>query len=196
MPRPKIDATYAERVSTLAEEGEKPPAIFRALEQQAQKEGRKDYPSERTVRRLYEAHRAQPEAIRKEASLFRWPQAMLNGSLPWEASRASLDLLRYYTEKCWGRPTIRSVRWLWRTTLAAPGLSPDATRRLAALIHTVEINHLAGVELEDQANAVELYLAYQPWRSAEDRAAVEDLLPRWIELIERGHDAIVERPKH
>src|SRR5262249_62426174 len=73
MAKPKTDAAYARQLATMAEEGLKPPRIFRELEQQAKAEGRDDHPSERTVRRLYEEWKQQPEAVRRQHARFHWP---------------------------------------------------------------------------------------------------------------------------
>src|SRR5215831_3419230 len=93
MPRPRVDLWYVERIATLVEEGYKPREILRALEQQAQKAGRLDVPSERAIYRIADAHRAAPD--RGEAALYHWPRAHAHGVLPWAAARAALDLLRW-----------------------------------------------------------------------------------------------------
>jgi len=180
MPRPRTGPLWVERIETLTEEGESVASIFRTLKQEAEQDGRNDYPGERTVRRIAEAHRRKPEHVRREAALFRWPRTMLAGTLPWEASRAALNLLRIYDQEGWGRPTVKTVRWFWRVSMAAPALSPEATARLSAMLQNIELASEIKVPEEEigwQPETYELILAYQPWQDSEHRQAAEQHVP-------------------
>jgi hypothetical protein len=121
MPRPKTDTYWVQRVQTLAADGLRAPAIARRLAG----EGRPNYPTERTVRRLIDEYAALPDHLRLEQALFRWPASMDSGALPWEASRAALELLRHCDEHGLPPPTNHQATWFWRLRLAAP--SRDAT---------------------------------------------------------------------
>src|SRR5262249_26524179 len=90
MPRPKTDPTYQRQVARLAEEGLKPPAIYERIAKKAAAEGRRDFPSERTVRRYFGEWMEQPEARRRQEAQFHWPASMEAGLLEWSASRAAL----------------------------------------------------------------------------------------------------------
>jgi hypothetical protein len=53
---------------------------------------------------------------------------METGALPWEATRAALDLLRYFQEKNLGRPTVRLTTWYWKVCLATPDVDEAMDR--------------------------------------------------------------------
>jgi len=172
--RPRTDPRYVRRVGELAEEGLKPPAITRTIEEEAKQATppRDDYPAERTVRRLYEAHRALDPSEQREYGLFHWPQSMVSGSLPWEAGEAALELLRFRIEQHRSSrrkpPTIREARWFWRVRQAAPTLPADEADLLACTYSLVE-------SIEDSETLdggiwpyLELWLACRQWESKEN----------------------------
>jgi hypothetical protein len=206
MPRPRVDKRYVEQVGALAEEGKRPPEIARLIRADAQLARRNDAPSERSVRRLYDAHVGKSPEERRESAFFRWPKSMLNGFVPWEASRVALDLLRLYDTQAnasdawlisngvlpvrrdrspatiWARPTNRTVRWVWRVTLAAPSLSLDQALRLAALVESADA--LSSEEFDVPTE--ELALAY-----ALDHDALQGRITAdWFDLIDRGPAAL------
>jgi hypothetical protein len=193
MPRPRTDATYVEQIATLAAEGHKPPAIFRAVQEAAERAGRDDYPSERTIRRIYEARKLEPMQTQREAALFRWPQSMEEGALPWEASRAALDLLRHMDERGFGRPTVRLVKWYWRVVMAAPQIKTEDAYAGAAFLSTREF---AAAQQGDTAlgtEAGEWLLAYEPWRSRTHRLAYEQWKRRGKKSYEQVTPWILDR---
>jgi hypothetical protein len=57
------------------------------------------------------------EDERKVRRWVRWPHSFADGNLPWEASRAVLDLIAYEHPH---RPTIAEALDFWRFTQAAP----------------------------------------------------------------------------
>jgi hypothetical protein len=173
MPRPKTDTWYVEQVATLAAEGERPPTIFRRIQETAERAGRNDYPSERTVRRLYEAHKSEPIQLQKEAAFFRWPATMVEGLLPWQASRAALDLVRFRDEHGAGRPTVREAKWYWRVVTAAPEIDPQEAAAAAAFFTTREFAETMGRADDIDAEPGEWRLVYQPWRSKRDASAYQ-----------------------
>src|SRR6266542_162514 len=133
MPMPKF-TKYDRLIMELAAEYPRAADVWRQFQSKADEEEWSDIPGERTVkRRVDEFHKLQP-AEKREYSRFRWPQTMIDGALPWEASRAGLDLLRYYEDQDrgndawaikeglgvrsagegWERPTVGAVKWLHR----------------------------------------------------------------------------------
>lgn len=121
MARPRIDVFWQRLIETYASEGYGPKAIERMLDEEARERGRDDCPSERTIGRVIKAWKQRPETERHEEALFRWPEAMELGDLPWEAGEAALEFLRWW--EVWRmprRPTVRDVRWYYRVRLAVP----------------------------------------------------------------------------
>ena len=113
------------------------------------------------------AFRDKPEPEQRKHDWFRWPHAMESGSLPWEASRAGLDLLAYYREHFGNeaRPTITHVLAFWRITQAAPDLDIEERSRLAGA--------LSAGWLSEQFDEEEFYLAFASWRSPEHQRKYE-----------------------
>ncbi|MBF8267734.1 MAG: hypothetical protein HW388_1242 [Dehalococcoidia bacterium] len=116
--------------------------ILKEMQQEAARSG-VEYqgPSEPTIRRKLRTEWDPLDKERKTQYLyFYWPESMMNGSLPWEASAAGLELLRHYPIE---RPYVRQVKWFWRVTQAMPkhdGAPPEkyfALRNLIALILTL-----------------------------------------------------------
>ena len=162
MPRPKTDPYWVQQLWTLAADGCKPAKISRELARIARQEGSEGCPSYTTVRRLYEDWERQPEAARRLQAHFHWPASMQEGTLPWEAGRAALDLLRYRDERGLERPTVSEARWFWRLRLAAPTLpdeDADHFARQLALSQYLRVAKLGETACAD----LEWRLAYQPW---------------------------------
>lgn len=160
VPRPKTDAHYAVRVESLAAEGQRPPTIAKVIEREARKAGRTDWPSERTVRRLYEAWKQRPEEERREAEQCRWPQSMLAGALPWEASAAVLELLRFRDERGLERPTVRVAQWFYRLRLATRDYYP--TEVVAVVAESLAFSEYSRVRFGStiEMTDLDLLLAY------------------------------------
>ena len=126
--------------------------ITRALQQEASESDREGpVPSEATVRRILRRYWDQMSEVDQNQYLyFYWPESMERGDLPWEASAAAIELLRYYpihmentaadtTARVNKRPSIRLVKWFWRVTQAMPSPprdTPPEARRLHADIRT------------------------------------------------------------
>src|SRR5205823_1337322 len=132
VPREKTDQYWVQRVWALAsEDGMRSPAIYRAVMAEGERQKRNDYPSERQIRRLLADYRALPEHERREHAYFTWPDTMLTGALPWEASRAVLDLVQWRMDQERDQPTVRLAKWFWRLRLAVPSIPVDAGEWLA-----------------------------------------------------------------
>jgi hypothetical protein len=191
MPRPKTDEQYRLRVATLAEEGWRPGPIFREIERGAQEDGRADYPSDRTVRRLYEEWMALPESHRRQQARFRWPASMEEGTLPWEASRSALDLVRYCDDRGLDPPTVAEARWFWRLQVAAPAQPQDESVRFAKKLAFIEYARTANLRADISLPDLEWQLAYEPWKdedhaNAYSQAATRHSLPDYPTSIAKG----------
>ena len=122
MPRPRTDRFWGQRVGELAEEHPQWGAgrIERELWRVAASAGRNDVPSLRQVGRLLRQHRSKDRSERATYQRFRWPESLEQGLLPWEASRALLDLMAWCRQAEQLPPTVREARRFWNVTLAAP----------------------------------------------------------------------------
>ena len=169
-----------------------PIEIFRRLEAYAEKHDLDDLPSERTTNRRIADLRGDAPDLRNER--FAWPDSMGLGihQLPWEAARDALDLLRWYLERNYRRPTVRIVQWYARVCQASGGRQvvgllsseprlqeavDDTTLenrlRRAVLLALGEVNPSPNPGLPSHKEHIELELAFQPERSLEDREAYE-----------------------
>lgn len=174
MPRRKTSPFYASQVATLAEEGCNPAQIFRVIEERAEKAERKDWPSERTVRRLYEEHQKLPnERVRREQALFLWPESMEAGLLPWEASSAALDFVRYCAENRLERPTVRHCKWFWYLRLAAPTMPIERAVTTSCYLWAREYLRQTKMNEDVDVPGIMWTLAYQPWRGEQDKSALD-----------------------
>jgi hypothetical protein len=173
MGRPRTDAWYRAQVATLAAEGHKGPSIIRLIQEDAELHKRDDLPSDRKIYELLQEWRNLPAEERSQQGLFRWPDAMINDSLPWEAGRAGLDLLRWHDRLGVRRPTIRHVKWFWRLTLAAPGIPlPEANYVSAALAANEYLENTGSNQL--QIADLDRRLAYQPWKGERELATYRE----------------------
>lgn len=178
MPRPPTAPEYVALVQSLAAEGWKPPRIHAIVEQEAKATGRTDWPSERTIRRIYERWKRSPEHERREDERYAWPRSHQLGLVPWEASLSALELVRYREDRGERAPTNREARWFWRLRQAAPTMPLDLAETLAETLSIDEaVARGAPFEPADRWTVLALALAYQPWRTAADwecyRAAID-----------------------
>lgn len=180
MPRPKTDAIYREQVAELAERGHHPAAIARMIEKRAKRESKPpgSWPSESTVRRLYREHMERPEPERRQEACFSWPESMEARLLPWEAARAALDLVRYCDEKQFNRPTVRHCKWFWLVRLAAPTVPIEFAAMVSSYLWVREYLRQTKVNEDIDVPGIMWTLAYQPWRSEEDKSAYESVAER------------------
>ena len=169
-----------------------PIEIFRRLKDYAKHHDLDDFPSERTVNRRIADLRGDAPDLRNER--FAWPDSMgqEEHELPWEAARDALDLLRWYLERNYRRPTVRIVQWYARVCQASGGRQvvgilsseprlqeavDDTTLenrlRRAVLLALGEVNLRPNPGLPSHKEHIELELAFQPERSLEDREAYE-----------------------
>jgi hypothetical protein len=114
----------------------KPPEISELAKVKAREVGRSDPPARATTYKYFDLYQAMPEHIREGYRQFVWPDAMENGSLPWEASRVSLDLLDWAEKHSLTPPTVAITEWFWRATLALPGTPLGLRLRVAVTLAT------------------------------------------------------------
>jgi hypothetical protein len=127
MPREPVDEFWRDQIKSIAANLKRmgPGPIRRLLRDDVgPRFGRTDIPSERTVSRILRRFRALPEEEKRPFREFVWPDSMEPGDVPWEASAAVLELLRFLQEneavQPPRRPLVRSVVWYWRITQAVP----------------------------------------------------------------------------
>ena len=119
--------------------------------------------SERTVRRWLEEFDKKSPEFRDQYRQFHWPESMEIGLLPWEASRAGLDLLGEYQERGWHRPLIAVVRAYWGLQNALPFERDDGYDREPVRWEIAHI--LAAVQLvpsrrkTENLREIEMFLA-------------------------------------
>jgi hypothetical protein len=128
MPGQRTDWYWREQVKLITAENPRLGAVpvTKLLEQQAEALGRNDVPSWRTVLRIQQGIRGSPEEA--EYRSVKWPEVCElgePGGLPWEASGAVLELLRYLENTGSGRPSVSLARAYWRITLARPDITAE-----------------------------------------------------------------------
>jgi hypothetical protein len=188
LARPPTPIEWVQWAETFFSEGMGPTRATEALARKAMELGREDPPGKRTVERLYRQWKAKSEEAQRESAFFRWPHSMLEGTIPWEASGAALELLAYWDECGRGRPTNRVVLWYYRLLLACPDLHLSFTGPgqmadiVAAELATWDYDRQAGGSFE-LFGGFEWGLAYKPWRSKEKDDAYQAARSREQEPI-------------
>jgi hypothetical protein len=181
MPRAKTDSYWVERVSELAEDGLSVRAITEKLEAEAKQLGRKDFPSEHTVRRIRDAYDTLEPHVREQQQRLRWPQSFkATGEFTWDAVRSALDLLQYCDRMGLPRPTVRKAKWFWRLRQASPSMPDEQANRYANSLASAEYLQIAGFKSQ-VTEAAQWQLAYQPWLDDEHRQIFESS-PRAVDL--------------
>lgn len=150
MPTPKTDQFWQDEISGYGRNEALKPAAIRSLflrrislgtlrpPKKAQK-----VPSAKTISRILAEFRSSPESEKRKYDWLYWPESFIDERLPWEASRAALELLGYCMDRSratehveidgsvfevdalvkWTRPTVDQAEWFWRISLAMPGAS-------------------------------------------------------------------------
>lgn len=142
MPRPPIDSYWVERIHELTENNPQlgSSKMSVRLQEEAKRLGRDDWPSEKACRNYKAKHKDLPEHERRQYRFVYWPESFGTPELPWEASPAVLEVLRF----CGGddRPTVRVAKWYWRVSLVTPQMPPKDRLNWARTIAAVEVSGL------------------------------------------------------
>src|SRR6266487_7027562 len=94
--RPPTDAYWVERIRILA--ANNPRISYTAIARELEAEGGSGAPSPRTVERFAKKFRSLPPQQQADYRYFSWPETMEQGLLPWEASRAALELAEHFRD--------------------------------------------------------------------------------------------------
>lgn len=122
--RKPIDGFWVEWIRSKAVN--EPKLTLEALEAMAQAEaeklGRFDAPSARSIRRYREEIRKAPDSEQREYRHVYWPDTFERGDLPWEAAPYVLELMSGGAPIAIApaRPTVQEARWFWRVSQSAP----------------------------------------------------------------------------
>ena len=180
MPKPITNSYWAQRVRALAGQGERPSDIASDVQSEAKRLGRDDYPRLRTVYRLCEDYRQQPEEERLQERPFHWPESFESPAsrLSWDAAGFALDCLRFCDMKGLGRPSVREVKWYSRLKFAANTIDAGDAYTWGRLLAAEEMANLFidPPVHEDQSGKfepMEWVLAYRPWESLDAKRAYE-----------------------
>ena len=148
MPREKINEEW--RLSACELKQNYPRMSAAAITRKLELEGAEF--SERTVSRWLRDLKNAGPATQVQYQYVSWPGSFGGTDLPWEASRAVLDLMRYRVEKKFDEPMTVEAIWFWRVTIAAPALSIQRRNTMASA--------LAGAQLIGPGPAYQWALAY------------------------------------
>ncbi|MDP2857254.1 MAG: hypothetical protein Q8P50_04665 [Bacillota bacterium] len=122
-------------------------ALATAAVGRAEKEGRNDPPSERTIRKYMREIREASDDVQREYRFIYWPETFERGDLPWEAAEHVFELLRSAILPVMDqpvlveafRPELREARWFWRVTQTAPAMSFEDRRSVALFLLQDEV---------------------------------------------------------
>src|SRR5438552_16136222 len=145
MPRPRIDDFWIGEIRRYCANHPNPSAaeIRRELGK-LKKDAPTSVPSDRAILRVKTEFRGMASQDQDQYKYFSWPASMKSGALPWEASRACLDLLACFavTRR---RPLNALAENFWRVTQAIPD-APIGWRITAAF-------YLTKVSMSDKPHA-------------------------------------------
>jgi hypothetical protein len=136
--RPPLDAFWVSWLGrTFAQNPElNPGEVAKYAKEWAEEHGRNDPPARATVYKYHNAYSSLPESARQAYRQFVWPDSMAQGLIPWEASRAALDLLKWTNQHELPPPTVGIVSWFWRVAMALPEASLTLRLRVALTLAT------------------------------------------------------------
>jgi len=144
--RTAVDAFWREQIRGITANypGWGPGRVVRALAAIGEQLGRDDWPAERTIGREQQRFREMEAAKQRDYLVFRWPESMVRGDLPWEAAALGVTLIRHFGQR--RRPLVRCVRWCWRITLARPDAPLPARWNAACFMAAWEVSPDASPE--------------------------------------------------
>jgi hypothetical protein len=158
MPKPTTEPRWvAEIYSILANgEGETDPEIAERLKSI---ESNGPAPAPRTIGKYKSLFREQPASVRQSYQELHFPGAMLEGLVPWEATKSCLELLAFCYWLGLPRPPIALAQMFWAVSRWGIGLSLIERVHMAV---TIGSHTEAGVPLHD---GFEGWLAFRSWGS-------------------------------
>jgi len=120
-----------------------------------------ELPSDRAIRRVIQEFDEKKDSEKLSQRYFSWPSSMDIGAVPWEGSRACLDLLAEFTKRGKQPPTNLLAERFWRVTQAT-SLDLEIATRVRLAMRLIVFSKLnMRLELED----VERYIAERRWQS-------------------------------
>lgn len=166
MPRPGTSDNVKRKIWELGENNPRASAAW--IRKTLLTRGEINLPTERTIARIKKDFLSKQPQERLPYRYASWPEAMESNALPWESSRALLDLLRFFEESGRGRPIIQVAEWFWRVSLAAPEL--DVAKRYDAAKRLLMIRSAIAPPPE-APRGVEWFLVFEPWLSKGNASA-------------------------
>lgn len=165
-----ISEYWVDRIRTLRESEKLAPRAIRRRLAAEDPDGSLHSPSsEKTIARKLREFEALSDEDRRSYRPFSWPASMLEGSLPWEASRPLIGLLRHLEARGGKRPSVRLAGWYWRAYKSVPEAEPHILLGIAKQLEAWSAGAPppTAVELADfEAIALDLL------RKSDDSAAV------------------------
>ncbi len=143
-------------------------------------------PSVRTISGILATERGKSAEDRNRVTEVSWPESFDDdvGLLPWAAAPAYFELFQLLDGR---KPLMPLMQWFWRVTQAAPDAPGRYRQNMAALLAMEEclpMLSLGGMETAQDSHAIEVYLAFAPWRSDDAMEAYHAAIPK-----ERRFDA-------
>lgn len=147
-----------------------------------------ELPSIRAIHDILAKARSQPMEARRQLGEVRWPEAFGDdfGLMPWSAQPAYFELLYRLGGQL---PLLPLAQWFWRLSLAAPDAKTSVRHYMAAAMALAESGYFE--EVFPSPDAVEVYLAFAPWRSV---TAMHDYRDRVSDEFLMFPPELVDRP--
>jgi hypothetical protein len=126
-------------------------------------------PSDRSIRRIVAQFSSFTTSQQQPYRYFSWPTSIEAGVVPWEAGRVVLELIRFRIDQKMLPPLIVEAQWFWRVTLAIPEAPISQRAKVAATLAMIALSEQQ--PQTENLDVLQWLLAYQPWRSKQDRQA-------------------------
>jgi hypothetical protein len=175
MSRPSIDPIWIDYIRTAAAHNLKLGAekIRGELERKKRRgeipESAGSVPSRRKISNVLQEFRDLPREEKQPYDVFKFPESMQAAVLPWEASRACLDLLAWQYKENRDRPLVGLAQCFWQITQAAPDADIQTRLEISSKLRLSEIIGCSGEFLR----GLEWFLAYAPWRNERNKVEYE-----------------------
>jgi hypothetical protein len=126
MPRPFTEQKWIAQIFSILENAEQwppDPEISERLRRISP-----DAPAPRTAAKYKAVFREQPVSVRQSYRELHFPEAMMEGLIPWEAARSCLELLAFADQMGLPRPPMSVARMFW--TVDRWGLELSLVQRI------------------------------------------------------------------